>query len=1402
MRLARLELFGFKSFPDRTTFHFGPGISCVVGPNGSGKSNVVDALKWCVGEQSARSLRGAEMSDVIFAGSVDRKPVGFAEVVLTLVTDDSQPFPGDYAAMHEVAVGRRLHRTGTSEYTINQTRVRRRDVIELLLDSGVGNDLYSFIEQGQVDKMISASPEDRRSLIDEAAGISRYKARRDEARERLEATAAQLDRAADVVDEMARQLRTLEGQVYKTAEFRRLGALIRLGELRLALAKHLSLSLELGEVQQQSNKVREQEQAARADVVRREVEVEQRRVELELAESGLLDLRERISDLDGAIREANASAHLHERRRAELVTEQERSVGEARRQREAVTAAQAEVDEASREQASIEARLAELDAELEAGSRAVIEADQALAVARKAQREADQGVQVALQERVKAEGALAAANQAASERELRIAALEADLAERQLELVQARQKREKADASSGQSEQELEKAQLAVIAADTELAALREAEGQARAAAAAAEEERDRELALREGARKERAAAVERGRRWLRAVEQASAEEVSRTSESWGKRLTEIEESGRARLAAARQQADALRRKDLGELQQQALERRERLDKQLAESRAAVTSTKSAAKEAETRHLALVRQVATLEAEHAGLRRQLASAGGANKLLQSVLPSVQTLLELAPPAEQTDWVRKLGDRARWVVVRDRESLLKLARARPAETSVSVVYWPHGAPSPAEGVVRVEALSQALEQDMLHQGAVAGEGFRVEPGGFVTLGPPGELERALKAEQELLSRVVSAREAVATAEQQRVAAQAALTEAERVAGELALERDEVVRKDATAVEKAHAAAAERGIAAEKEVRSALDAELSELREARERQLASLRGSSREQVELARATLARFEATLDHEEAPLADGVPAARQALRKATDATEAARQRREKAVDARVGREKAKHVALAAVSSAEAEIERLQKQVAQLQAEVAQLVAQRTHQSVLPPLVAAVEAASAREREAKASAEATRGAVTSAEKAERKARDGASKLQVERAKAAERRQSTLSRQAAAKQRGQEAVGAAERSEAHAAELAAQATSAAQARQEALDEAGQATEERGDLWDQLEESKQRAGRLAAARDEAEKGLRKARAQVDQLAAQIEKVSGQQGALTQELEVLSGRMDDRYQASLPALVARLQAEGRVILSVDEEVQKGLTLAGYTVAPVAPVVLGMPELESDKLLRAASADLDAYRQAHAALGEVNLAAPGEYRELLTRHDELAAQRLDLEQSVEGIRAAIAKLNKLCRERFRETFDRVNDYFQEVYPRLVGGGSARLSLTNEEDLLETGVEIFVQPPGKRLQNLQLLSGGEKAMTAIALLISLFRVKPSPFCVLDEVDAPLDEANGARFNEMLKEMSARSQFLVITHNRKTMECADTLYGITMARPGVSRLVSVDLEAW
>ncbi|MEO0604231.1 MAG: chromosome segregation protein SMC, partial [Myxococcota bacterium] len=342
----------------------------------------------------------------------------------------------------------------------------------------------------------------------------------------------------------------------------------------------------------------------------------------------------------------------------------------------------------------------------------------------------------------------------------------------------------------------------------------------------------------------------------------------------------------------------------------------------------------------------------------------------------------------------------------------------------------------------------------------------------------------------------------------------------------------------------------------------------------------------------------------------------------------------------------------------------------------------------------------------------------------------------------------------------------------------------------------VEEAG---EKRGAAFDAYETGRSRLKAARAELGELEEAQRASLAEAKGLAQRAEAIAERERETGTELQVLRERMADRYQVELDELLKELFRARQIELGVPDDVAQGLVIGNTVVEPVAPVTLELDELEEEAPIVARVRSLDRLRARLQTFGTVNIAALEEYRELDFRYSEMEAQRVDLEASVRSIQAAIAKLNKECRERFRVAFDQVNEHFQVAYPRLVGGGQARLALTDEEDLLECGVDIFVQPPGKRLQNLQLLSGGEKAMTAIALLIALFRVKPSPFCVLDEVDAPLDEANGARFNEMLREMAAQSQFLVVTHNRKTMECADTLFGVTMAKPGVSRLVSVQL---
>jgi chromosome segregation protein len=345
-----------------------------------------------------------------------------------------------------------------------------------------------------------------------------------------------------------------------------------------------------------------------------------------------------------------------------------------------------------------------------------------------------------------------------------------------------------------------------------------------------------------------------------------------------------------------------------------------------------------------------------------------------------------------------------------------------------------------------------------------------------------------------------------------------------------------------------------------------------------------------------------------------------------------------------------------------------------------------------------------------------------------------------------------------------------------------------------------------TEQQSVLRGKIEQGKVQ---IAEARDllrkseDSVRGLRDAREAATAERMELERTLDQ---VKVEIAQIRSQLDERYAVSVTGLLDRLDRNGQLIVEVPEEARlvpvanEDEETGAAAESDLEDLCIKPSMLENVKVIEEWVQRLTEAKRKLERLGEVNLVAVQEYAEVKERFDTLEAQRQDLEESVRAIRNTIGQLNRTCRERFRETFDRVNALFQEGYPNLVGGGRARLVLTDEDDMLETGVDIEVQPPGKRLQNLALLSGGEMAMTAIALIFALFQVKPSPFCLLDEVDAPLDEANGARFNNLLREMARLSQFIVITHNKKTMECVDTLYGVTMPSAGVSQLVSVKLD--
>lgn len=1514
MRIRKLELHGFKSFPDRTTLHFDAGISAIVGPNGCGKSNVVDALRWCIGEQSARSLRGSEMQDVIFAGSAERKPVGFAEVTMTLIAEDGEPFPGEYAQLAEVSVGRRLHRTGASEYLINQRRVRRRDVVDLFLDTGVGNNLYSFIEQGRIGKIVHARPEERRSLIDEAAGISRYKARREEARDRLAATSTQLDRAADVAEEMTSRLRSLHRQVLKAARFRRFRALVRQDEIALAVAKYSALAQDRRALRGKLREARSELQAAERGKTRREADLEQRRSELRVVEEGVEHWRDEVAELDARRRELEGAKGFATRRLTELD-------GQEARDRTALERAEADEAEGTTAAETAQAELSEARVRAEETSAAVTSGQEQSEAAQVRLRETREAARAARQaenhavlelERLTSEAAeLDRRAEALPERSrvlsaaLETATVDAREAREAHEaavqrLGEAREGQKRANTARGaaaevvkgaeraeaeargavsdaeraartvRAERETRRLELErlVQRAERELAGLRsKADSRVDAAAEKARREAEREVAAaREGVARASSRARSRAETWAKARAARAQAEGDRLTRSLSRALQEAESRGKGHVreveVQGRAEVDAAIQQARGAALLRIQEAREGLGRAAEASRQARDAKDIAARNA--REAAASMDAARTRLARTEARaRALEKAAVGSEIVHRVVPDAVALhARLDGEARGLDWLgRALGPRAALPVVHEVDQVLAVAKALGGGRAELVLRRPGDLDvAAALGAIEVVDDLAAGVRAHLDRGVAAvvrATGERIDADGTVHLGPVDDAGQALldavRQRDEAAAEVARAEASLERAQTDLESAEAALAgteEARLAASAVVAEAEEA---SAEAERTARTEARERVEARVAEARAQAESEVAEAREVRRQRLEAhhqevqavraadvvARDSALERVEAegqgsveaavarvddhvrqareaarveVRQALARAEEAVDaarttlaeHQEqasaAAVADEVPVA-EARKRATEAREAldaARaaldEARNHAATADLFRTRAEATAENASSATRRTAKELEDAKGRLEHLAGEQQILATRRALVTERRTAAQAAVSQAREAARSAVE---AESTAEASASALQEGLAELRVQAVTWRERARAAEAAEEAARTRVNDArTRAAQAREG----LAAAAEARAEARKtltEAEVELEDSAGTRAEAWDRLERERERVQLLRKGVEEADIDLRRLLERVNELTRSVDHLAAEVESTRSQIEALLARIDERYQLSLPGVLDQLDAQSRYVLAPDPEVAEPVDIQGTVIEGVPTVVLTHGSLVDEDEIAERVERLAENRRALERIGQVNLAAFEEYAEVASRHTELETQRADLEASVARIRAAIAKMNRTCRQRFRDTFDLVNQHFQEMYPRLVGGGSARLSLTDEEDLLETGVDIFVQPPGKRLQNLSLLSGGEKAMTAIALILSLFKVKPSPFCVLDEVDAPLDEANGSRFNAAIEDMSSVSQFIVITHNRKTMECARTLYGVTMSTPGVSSLVSV-----
>ena len=1184
MRLKALEISGFKSFADKTVLNFTSDITAIVGPNGCGKSNVVDALRWAMGEQSARYLRGQTMEDVIFGGSEQLAPIGMAEVTALLDNSDHTA-AADYRAFAEIAVTRRIFRSGESEYSINRMPCRLRDVVELLAGTGVGNKSYSIIGQGRVEELVNAKAEDRRRIIEEAAGTSGFKRRRQAAERKMDQTRQNLLRVNDILREVERQLHKIELQAKRAERYRNLQEQLKEKELRWAAVRKQGLEREVAALGDQVDAVEDRILSLTATVRAREAEGEQGRTARLVLDGEIASLQERLYELRAEVKGEDQRIQFLEREEGELREAAERldaDVLDTETRLEKVSADIAELKRASEEFT----RLAALEAEHMEG------ADRDVAVLRERMKELQTEVEREkdlLVDRLGAHSHLTNARQAHEELLHR---LNAELTQKQGERRTVEQEIESLGGQRSRVLGELEdcKARAAELGES-----LRRAEadlGDARSA-------RDGHEAALAGLKEE----LQEARSILN-----SLEALQRNFEGYQEGVRAVmlkHESNGASDGVCGVVADFIEAPAEIEKALTAV-LGERLQYVIVQG-----------------HKEGVEAIEYLKRESAGrggfIPRRFERPNGSPPATVSGPEVVAPLLGLVDVKDGYRDVADalLGDVA---VVKDLESGL--------------------------GLWRANGFSHSL---------VTLEGEVIDPMGVVTGGSAESLE----------GNPISRRRKVKELKQQVV------------------EREERVRCQEGRVDESRCESDRM-----ESERERLTGEVRDLAVATVRLEQELLRTDRD-IERCGQDLA----TIDKELRNVSDEVDGLNEALSAGAAAiAESARER--EALDARL-----------------------------------QALQRTRHES---------------------------------EEGLRAADVRVSELRVRAAEAKEKAESIRSN------------------------------------------LGNKVDLRETLTAQLGERRARIAEMGRKALEMGKAREQSKSRVETLRARLGELEGEVAARQEEYHELSARVravEEAIHLIRPDIDARQEDKQRLRLLKSEKSME-LGRLGDDVRDKYGVELDqVPSAteEEGSLAGGLREEVAELRGRLQRMGEVNLAAIGEFEELTERSRFMTAQREDLERSMALLQQTITKLNRICRLRFQQSFEEINREFQAIFPRLFDGGKASLTLTDQNNYLETGVDIAAQPPGKKLQSVSLLSGGEKALTAVSLLFAIFMTRPSPFCFLDEVDAPLDDVNLERFIDVVKDMTRLSQFMIITHNKKTMLAADVLYGVTMEDPGVSKIVSVEM---
>ncbi len=1190
MKIRELHIAGFKSFVDKTIVAFPEGISAVVGPNGCGKSNIVDAIRWVMGEQSVKMLRGKSMEDLIFSGTEKRPPLNMAEVTLTLINDNGNT-PEQYREFSEIMVARRLFRSGESTYLINKHPCRLKDIHDLLMGSGVGSRTYAVIEQARITTLIDAGPEERRFFVEEAAGTTRYKSRKNEAIRKIERTQQNLVRINDVITEVKRHINSLKRQARKAERYKLYQKQIERLEVGLATYHYKNISAEMRETEALLGSLRD------TDVKH----------------------GSQLAKLDAAIEQIKQQRAAKDR----------------------------EISESKAKKYQLQRTLDKLEGDLEYGSkelgRLIIEADQLKVEIKEIE---DKDHEISLECRNLDERALALQEQI----------------EKITETVKQKEpaERDLKDGLAGLNQTlETKKAELM-------------------------------DLATR------------------KAAYQNTLQNMSRNKTSLARRLEHInKEKGQAEAGLVSLQKGLTKvsehlntlKDDLREISESLealnnllLTKRQDLGQQVRK----VQIMESEKHKIRSRHTALKKMDENYEWYKKGIRAIMRGLNSQDPEQTGIHGLVADVIE-AEPSYEDAVEAALGETLQYVIVRDQEGgmaaidylraqsagrggFIPIKGLRPimdADTTAPVRASSFDSLSPLIGhmkikegyehlvqslvghVVVAENLKAALElwnRNGLRQTVVTGKGDRVSPEGILIGGSPDNAASGILAKKreirELGKQLSQLETSTAEAKSGQERLQAETIELERQI-QKARQIQHQKSQQEMGLEKDHYRLGEELKHAKDRLRI-LDLEAQQIKG--------------EKTDLDRE-LSGYQEVLSE----LSDGI------------------QTTESAIVQKSGE----------IKKASEGLESLNQILLGLRLDLTKVQAQHDN-----------------------------------------AQNDLRRLRNFQDEALEKL-SYQTRQL--KQREEDKIAVEQR----------------------------LTRDRDKIAHLYAELKT----VKDASDEMEAEYRTIEGMLEENDRALSDVRSTQQQALQKIQQLELKQAER----------RMRRE-HLVSRIQESYHRNIESSGHEDDTGG---LSVEEIEG-ALVR--------YREHITRMGDVNLAAIQEYETLEERYRFLTEQRDDLLRAIEALRRVIRKINRTSLKQFMKTFRAVNEKLQEVFPGLFEGGTAKLVLTDPKRPLESGVSFFVHPPGKKLTRMSLLSSGEKALAAIALVFSLFLIKPSAFCVFDEIDAPLDDANAHRFNHLLRKIGKESQVIVITHNKQTMEVADALFGVTMEDKGISKLISINME--